>query len=152
MRNIMASAAEAKYGTIFVNAQTSVPIRTTLSEMGWKQGPTAIQVNNYTAVEIATKKFLQKKSNAMDMHLYWINDRTKQGQFSFFWRPGPENLGNYHSKHHPPEHHIAVRSKYLHVSNLRSLQGCVNLTVRVNPTKRESQRAILERYFLGCVS
>ena len=34
MRNIVASAAEAEYGTIFVNAQTAVPIRTTLSEMG----------------------------------------------------------------------------------------------------------------------
>ena len=42
MRNIMASAAKAEYGTIFVNTQTAVPIRTTLSEMGWKQVPTAI--------------------------------------------------------------------------------------------------------------
>ena len=42
MRNIMASSAKAKYGTIFINAQTAVPIRTTLSEMGWPQGPTAI--------------------------------------------------------------------------------------------------------------
>ena len=54
MRNIMASEAEAEYGTIFVNAQTPVPIRTTLSKMGWKQGPTAIQVDNSTAVDIAT--------------------------------------------------------------------------------------------------
>ena len=42
MRNIMALAAKAEYGTIFVNAQTAVPIRTTLYEMGWKQGPTEI--------------------------------------------------------------------------------------------------------------
>ena len=55
MRNIMASVAEAKYGTIFVNAQTSVPIRTTLYEMGWKKGPTEIQVDNSNAVAIATK-------------------------------------------------------------------------------------------------
>ena len=54
MWNIMASVAEAKYGAIFVNAQTDVPTRTTLSEMGWKQGPTAIQVENPTAVGIAT--------------------------------------------------------------------------------------------------
>ena len=54
MHNIMTSAAEAKYGTIFVNAQTAVPICTTLSEMGWKQRPTAIQVGNSTAVGIAT--------------------------------------------------------------------------------------------------
>ena len=37
MCNIMTSAAEAKYGTIFVNTQTEVPIRTVLSEMGRKQ-------------------------------------------------------------------------------------------------------------------
>ena len=55
MRNIMASAAEYKYGKILINAQTAVPICTTLNEMGWKQGSTDIQVDNYTAVGIATK-------------------------------------------------------------------------------------------------
>ena len=135
MRNIMASADEAEYGTIFVNAQTAVPICTTLTEMGWKQVPTAIQVKNSTAVGIATKEFLKNKSKAMDMRFYWINDRIKQGKFRVFWRPGPENLGGYHSKHHPPENHIAVRPKYLHLPKLSSLQGCVNLTVRLNTTK-----------------
>ena len=52
MRNIMASASETEYGTIFINAQTAVPIRITLSEMGWPQGPTAIQVDNFTEVGI----------------------------------------------------------------------------------------------------
>ena len=42
MRNIMASEAESEYGNIFVNVQTAVPIRTTLNEIGWKQGPTDI--------------------------------------------------------------------------------------------------------------
>ena len=88
----------------------------------------------------------------MDISFYWINDRIEHGQFLVFWRPGPENLGDYHSKHHPPEHHIAVRSKYLHVPNLRLLQGCVNLIVRVNPTKQDIQQAKLERYFLQCIS
>ena len=145
MRNIMALAAEAEHGTIFINDQIAVPIRATLSEMGWKQGPTSVQVDNSTAVGIATKKFLQKKSKAMDMRFYWINYRIKPGQFCVFWKPGPEKLEDYHSEHHPPEHHRAVHSKYLHVPNLRLLQGCVNLTVWVNPTKRESHRAKLER-------
>ena len=91
MRNIMASAAKAKYGTIFVNAQTAVPIRTTLSEMGRKQGPTAIQVENSTAVGIATKEFRQKKSKATDMRFYWINHRIEQGQFCVFLT-GPRKL------------------------------------------------------------
>ena len=60
MRNIMASAAEAEFGTIFVNAQTDVHTCTTLSEMGWKYEPTAIQVENSTVASIATKEFLQK--------------------------------------------------------------------------------------------
>ena len=104
--------------------------------MGWKQGPTAIQVDNSIAVGIATKYFRQNKSKAVDMCFYWINDIIEQRKFRVFWRPGPENLGDYHSKYHPPEHHMAVQSKYLHVPKLSSLQGCVNLTVRVNPTKR----------------
>ena len=145
MRNIMASAAEEEYGTIFINSQTAVPIRTNLSEMGWPQGLTAIQVENSTAVGIPTKELHQKNSKTMGMRFYRINARIEQGQFCVFWRPAPENLGDYHSKHHTPEHHRAVRSKYLHVPNLHSLQGCVNLTVRVNPTKRESQREKLER-------
>ena len=120
--------------------------------MGWTQGPTAIQVDNSTAVGIANKEFLQKNSKAMDMRFYWINDRVEQGKFRVFCRPGPENLGDYHSKHHPPEHHRVLCSKYLHVTNLRLLQGCVNLNVRVNPNKRESQRAKLEIYFLECIS
>ena len=73
MRNIMASAAEAEYGTIFINSQTAVPIRATLSEMGCKKGPTAIQVDNSTVVGIATKEFRQKKSEAMDMRFYRID-------------------------------------------------------------------------------
>ena len=92
----MASAARAKYGTIFVYAQVYVPIHTTLTEIEWKQGPTDIQVDNFTAVSIATKEFRQNKSKAMDMRFYWINYRIKQGQFRVFWRPGPENLGDYH--------------------------------------------------------
>ena len=55
MHSIMESAAEDEYDTIFLNAQKAVPIRTTLIKMGWNQGPTAIQVDNYTAVGIATK-------------------------------------------------------------------------------------------------
>ena len=121
MRNIMASAAEEEHGTIFINAQTLVPIHTILSEMVRTKGPTATQVDNSTAVGIATKEFRHNKSKAIEMRFYWINDRIKQGQFRVFWRPGPENLGYYHSKHHPPEYHRAVRSKYLHVPNLRSL-------------------------------
>ena len=62
-----------------------------------------------------------------------------QGNFQVFRRPGPENLGYYHSKHHSPEPHIYVPSKYLHVPNLRSLQGCVNLTLKLIPPNKRAR-------------
>ena len=55
VRNIVASAAEAEYSAIFFNAQTAVPILTTLTKMGRKKGSTDIQVDNSTAVGSATK-------------------------------------------------------------------------------------------------
>ena len=79
MRNIMASAAEAEYGTIFVGSQTSVLIRTTLYEIGRKQVPTAIQVDHSAAVGIVTKEFYQNKSDSMDMCFCWINRIIEQG-------------------------------------------------------------------------
>ena len=37
MKNVMAYAAEAEFGTKKLNGQESVPIRTTLEEMKWPQ-------------------------------------------------------------------------------------------------------------------
>ena len=46
LRNIMASAAEAELGALFLKCQDSVPIRITLEEMGHAQPPTPVQVDN----------------------------------------------------------------------------------------------------------
>ena len=75
IKNIMASVAEAEFGTIFINAKKAMPIHTTLTEMGCPQVPAPIQVDNSTAVGIATNTITQKKSKTMDMQFYWINDR-----------------------------------------------------------------------------
>ena len=78
LRNIMASAAEAYYGALFLNGQAAVPIRTTLIEMHHPQPPTPIQVDNSTAVGIANKRIKQKRSKDMDMRFHWIQDRIIQ--------------------------------------------------------------------------
>ena len=74
----------------------------------------------------------------MDMRLYWINDRTKQGNFRVFWRSFSEKMGDYYSKHHPTKDQITILRKYLHAPEVSSLQGSVNLTVTVSPTARQS--------------
>ena len=124
----MASAAEAEYGALFLNGQAAVPIRTTLIEMYHTQPPTPIQVENPTAMVIANKRIKQKRSKAMDMRFHWIQDIILQEHFNVFWKPGPTNLGYYHSKHHPTTHHIQVRHTNLHEphGSHKTLQGCVN--------------------------
>jgi hypothetical protein len=32
----------------------------------------------------------------MDMRYHWLTDRVRQKQFDVYWRPGRENLGDYH--------------------------------------------------------
>ena len=92
------------------------------------QPPTPIQVDNSTAVGIANKSIKQKRSKAMDMLFHWIQDIIIQEHFNVFWKPGPTNLGDYHSKHDPNPHHIQVRQTNLHEphGSHNTLQECVN--------------------------
>jgi hypothetical protein len=71
----------------------------------------------------------------MDMRFYWIRDRVTQKQFLVQWKAGSLNLGDYHTKHHPPKHHPMVRPYYVHEPNSPrliptdpsvGLRGCVN--------------------------
>jgi hypothetical protein len=64
----------------------------------------------------------------MDMQYHWITDRVRQKQFDVYWRTGPENLGDYHKKHHSAQHHKDMRHLILHETNsLQVLRGCVKL-------------------------
>jgi hypothetical protein len=64
----------------------------------------------------------------MDMKYYWLQDRVRQKQFYVYWRPGKYNLGDYHTKHHPAQHHQDMRPILLHqANNLNVLLGCAKL-------------------------
>ena len=64
----------------------------------------------------------------MDMRFHWIHARILQEHFHVFWKPGPTNLGDYHSKHHPTPHHRKLRHTKMHEphSSQTPLQGYVN--------------------------
>ena len=51
------------------------------------------------------------------MQYFWLLDKKIQKLFSFQHHPGFEYLTDYPSKSHPGNHHQAVRSSYLHMSN-----------------------------------
>jgi hypothetical protein len=114
MRNILTSAFEAEVGALFHNGQEACPLRTTLNKMGWQQPATPIQIENAVAYGIANDTVKQQRSRAIDMRLYWIRDRVRQGQFRIHWKKGTDNLADYFTKHHSPAHHRQMRPTYLH--------------------------------------
>ena len=113
IKSVMASAAEAELGALYLNAKEAVYLRQILTEMGHPQPRTPIQTDNSTAEGVVNRKIQPKRTKAMDMRFHWLRDREAQGQFRIYWRPGKTNLADYFTKHHPPSHHINVRSEYL---------------------------------------
>jgi hypothetical protein len=62
------------------------------------------------------------------MRYHWLTNRVRQKQFDIYWRPGRENLGDYHTKHHSAQHHKDMRHLILHEAKSRQvLGGCVKL-------------------------
>jgi Reverse transcriptase (RNA-dependent DNA polymerase) len=119
MKNVMAAASEAEIGALFHNGQEGAHIRQVLKEIGREQiEPTRLTTDNSTADGFANKRTKIKRSKAMDMRFYWIQDRVQDGQFQVHWLQGEHNHADYFTKHHPPSHHSKMRPIYLHTSNL----------------------------------
>jgi hypothetical protein len=67
----------------------------------------------------------------MDMRYHWLTDRVRQKQFEVYWRPGKDNLADYHTNHHSAQHHKDMRQFILHKANsLNVLRGTCQSTLR----------------------
>jgi hypothetical protein len=70
----------------------------------------------------------------MDMRYHWLTNRVRQKKFDVYWRPGGENLGDYHTKHHSAQHHTDMCHLILHKANsLQLLRGRVKLLPLPHP-------------------
>jgi hypothetical protein len=128
IKNVVASSAESELGACFQNAQSGVPLRVTLTEVGHQQPETPLRTYNSTAFGILNETIKQKRSTSIYMRYHWLTDIFRQKQFDVYWHPGKYNLGDYHTKHHSTQHHKDMRPLILHqANNLNVLQGCVNL-------------------------
>jgi hypothetical protein len=137
IKNVVASASESEVGACFYNAQSGAPLRGTLTELGHTQPPTPLRTDNSTAFGMLNETIKQKRSKAMDMRYHWLTDRVRQKQFDVYWRPGRENLGDYHTKHHSAQHHKDMRKFILHQANsLQVLRWCVKLLPLPQPPLR----------------
>jgi hypothetical protein len=140
IKNVVASAAESEVGACFQKSQSGAPLRVTHTELGHIQPPTPLRTDNSTAFGILNKT---KKTKAMDMRYHWLTDRVRQKKIDVHWRPGHENLGDYHTKHHSAQHHKDMRGLILHQANsLQVLRGCVKLLPLPQPHSRISTYAV----------
>ncbi len=142
IKNVMSLVAEAELGALNLNAKETVYLRQILREMGHLQPPTPIQTDNTTAKGVVNIFVQPKCTKAMDMCFHWLQDQEKRNQFCIFWRLGGANLADYWMKHHPPAHHVKMRTKFLtniedlatkqqaskhKIHTTTKLQGCVKL-------------------------
>ena len=137
LRFLIASAAEAKLGALFLNCKQATIFWLTLEEMRHPQPPMPIHCDNSTVVGIANNTTKRQRSRSMAMRFFWVADAVEQGKFDIKYYPGKESLGNYQSKHHIGSHHTAVRPWYLHeptsvhelpcASKPSTLKGCVGI-------------------------
>jgi hypothetical protein len=123
IKKVVASAAESEVGACFHNAQSCAPLRVTLTELGHTQPPTPIRTDNSIAFGILNETIKQKRSKSMDMRYHWLTDRVRQKQFGLYWRPGRENICDYHTKHHSAQHHKDMRGFILHQANSLNTSG-----------------------------
>jgi hypothetical protein len=136
LRFVVASAAEAELGAIFLNCQEGMNFKLTLEDLRHKQPKIPVHCDNATAVGIANNTIKRQRSREMEMRYFWTCEKDAQNVYSFQWHHGMENLANYQSKHHPGAHHTTVvRPYYLHEKNSpwelpranrpSTLKGCV---------------------------
>ena len=83
----MASSSESEIVSLFINAQTSLPLRVAVTELGHPQPPTPIQTENSMAPSFADSTVKQERSKTIDMRYYWLQDRQSQKQIRVFGQP-----------------------------------------------------------------
>jgi hypothetical protein len=112
---VVASAAEAEYAAIFMNAQAAAFHRNVLHALGHPQPPTVIFSDNTTAIGLSNKTVKPKRAKAMDMRFHWIQDRIAQLQFVVNYREGEHNLADFFTKALPVSSHHAIMKLLVHV-------------------------------------
>ena len=72
MKYVMSLVAEAKVGALFLTAKEMVPVRHTLTEMGWHQLTSPTQYENSTAVGMKNDTLVSRKSKSWELRLNCI--------------------------------------------------------------------------------
>ena len=116
---VTSSATESELTALYICTRKIVLLRQELVEMGCPHPRSPIQCENSTDIGMINETTTPHKAKSMDTQFHWIQCRDSQGKFRYYWAPGPNNLGDYSTKNHPPIYHIAQR-------NIRQIHRSMN--------------------------
>ena len=142
------SVAESELGGKFYNAKKGKILRLVLEEMGWKQVPTTIFVDNNTASGICNSTIKRQRSQAMNGQYFWLIDQVNFNTYRIKWAPGLENMADYFTKHFAATHNCDVWPFYVQMQNSPRVIQKVNKKV---PDKKVSDEKVSAR-LRGCVN
>ena len=90
---------EAELGNLFVNCQRGSAMCMALIDMGQVKPPTPAVTDSATGDGFVNDNIRQRCSRAIDMCIYWVRDRVRQGRLMVYWMAGEHNIVDYFNKH-----------------------------------------------------
>ena len=147
LRNVVSSAAEAETGAAFYNSTEGIAIIRILNILNHKQPPDGcpFKMDNAVTNGFIHKNIKQKRSKSWDMRYHWLRDKDLHKLFRYYWARGEDNEGDYFTKHHPPKHHIKMRSTYILKNHLltEKLNLVCNSFFHVKPLKHPRRGCVI---------
>jgi hypothetical protein len=136
IKGVMTSAAETETAGVFGNGQEIIALRISLLALGHPQKATPLKTDNSTSHSFVHANIKQRRSKTWDMRWNWLRDKATHEQLRMYWAKGAENNADYFTKHHPPSHHLAMRSKYvLNAHQVTTLNRLLGARVCSNPDR-----------------
>ena len=83
MKYVVSSAEEAEMTALFLTAKEMVPLRQTLTEMGWKQPPSPIQSDNYTELGMTNCTLIPRNQSIGTCALTGYNTGKRNTNFDY---------------------------------------------------------------------
>jgi hypothetical protein len=96
LKLVAASAAEAKFCALLLNAQEAKVFQLVLLELGHPQQPTLIHIDNTTTVGIVNNTIKRQQSQAMEMQYFWLFSAKHNAILNFTTNPAKKTSAIIH--------------------------------------------------------
>ena len=115
LRHVVSSAAEAETGAAFHNSKETIIVRRLLHILGHPQhlDGTPFKMDNVVTNGFIHSNIRQRQSKSWNMKYHWMRNKSTIKDIRYFWDRGENNQADYFTKHHPLNHHLKMRSKYI---------------------------------------